>query len=91
MVYFEDKYAIRYIDIFEYRCEAFKFYWGTATYSDKVAFWYKDYATPQDAIKAARKWVLRGELEREPDEVIFYALANGLYSEPSPELVKARW
>ena len=92
MVYLQDKYAIRYIDILDHRCEAFKFYWSTATYSDTVAFWFKDYSTPQDAVNAAKLWLLRGELEHSPEEEpIVFNLASGLYVQPKPEMVKPGW
>ena len=91
MVYLKDKYAIRYLDTFLYRCEVFKFYFATATYSDTVAFWYEDYATPEDAVRAAKRWLLQGELERTPPNESNVRLASGLTEQPKPTLIKVGW
>jgi len=89
---FSDNYSIRYIEICEYRSEAFKYHLSSCQYSDRVAFWNKHYATPEDAIIAAKQWLLRGELSKEPaTREGTYRLASGLFRQPSPELVAQGW
>ena len=86
-----DKYAWRFVQELEHRCTAVKFYPATATYSDRVAFWYKNYASREDAISAAKIWLMRGELEKAPSKPETYKLAAGTYIEPEPELEQRRW
>ena len=91
---FEDKYAWRYVHRYDHRVEAYKFYLGSCRYSDTMAFWYKDYASPEDAVIAAKLWCCRGELERLPDSMDEYTILNlapDLYRQVDPSVVKRGW
>lgn len=75
-----DQYAYRYVTEYDNRCEAFVYYLSSCQYSDTVAFWYKDYKTPADAIVAAQLWAMnRGILERSSDGVFTYELADDVH------------
>lgn len=87
----EDKYSWRYVERLAHRCTVWQFYLGTATFSETRCHWYRDYASPDDAIKAAKRSVAeRGELER---SVLLesYQLADGLWIEPSPQVERPGW
>ena len=62
----DDKYAIRYVEPLDYRVIAYIWYNSTATFSEKVAIWYEDFADKQSAIEFAEAWAIgHSPIERE--------------------------
>ena len=89
---FVDKYASRFVRQLKYRTIAFKFYEMSFKYSDTVAFWHEHYASPEDAVNAAKLWCFwHGEAEREPETQCTFRLADGLLRQPEPEIEKNGW
>lgn len=89
-----DKYAYRYVEELDHRCIAYKFHLGTATYSDTISFWYSDYATPEDAVKAAKVSLMWGELEKSLDAEEEKYLTNinlAGNNHPLPQLESRGW
>jgi len=86
-----DKYAHRYIEELDHRCVAYKYFIGTATYSDKVAFWYVDFATRADAIQMAKNWLQRGELAVSVESLMFDFATHVQPYRYNPELEKRGW
>jgi len=90
-----DKYAYRYVESLPNKVVAFRYYLRSFTFSRTVVFWHKNYASPEDALKAAKYWLIRyEELERAPSdegEAYKYNLALNLFLEPSPETLREAW
>ena len=86
----EDKYAIRYVEILDYRCVVFKFYQSSCTYSDTDAFWYEHYDSKEDGVIAAQRWIMRG-MEQFPEGEFAYKLKDGIYIEPRPKAERRGW
>lgn len=75
-----DKYEWRLIDILANRVEACVFFLETCVVSETLAFWYDQYAAPNDAIKAAKYWAQnRGMLEYPCEDLGKVHLAPGVY------------
>ena len=82
----DDKYAMRFVEELDCRCTAVTFFLGTATFSDTVAFWYRDYASRSEAVRAAKAWLMRGALEKRMEsEVMRAKIAR------EPEIEKRSW
>jgi len=88
----EDKYAIRFVHPYDYRVEAFVYFNNSCTMSETIAYWYKDFASNNDAIIAAKVWALRNAHQLE-DDVPYerYEYAPGIYREITPDRVKPSW
>ena len=89
-----DKYAHRFVEQLTHRCVAYKFFIGTATYSAKETYWYSDFVTSEDAVKAAKIRLMRGELEHSPDdkeEAYLTDINTNKLTFPLPEIEQRGW